>query len=196
MITTVAASTAAVLLLLRLVLFTSLHLVPSDYSPVRHAVSDYAVGRTRRLSTAMTWATALAWLALAVAAGRVLVAERTSVTAELVALAALFAVLPFLPTDTEGARRSVIGRLHLVAAIAWFALSYNLTGTLDRLLAPGPLLGRALTGLHWVALVSLVALVVSLLVPALRRRTFGLSERVFIVAINLFFLGTAIALLG
>lgn len=192
--TTVLAATAAVLFLVRLVLFVALHLVPSDYSPVRHAVSDYAVGRTRRLSTAATWTMALAWAALAGAVAGTSWAEKTEVLWQLVPLVVLFVALPFLPTDLEGQRSTTVGRLHLLAAIAWFALSYSLTGNFSRYLADAGVLGTALVVLHWVALASLVALVASLVVQPLRSRTFGISERVFIVAITLFFLLASIGL--
>jgi hypothetical protein len=192
--TTLFAVIAAALFLARLALFVALHVVPSDYDPVRHAVSDYAVGRTRTLCTAMTWTTALAWAALAVAVVGASWDEKAEVLWQLVPLVALFVALPFLPTDLEGQRTTTVGRLHLLAAIAWFALSYSLTGNFSRYLADARVLGTALVVLHWVALASLVALVASLVVRPLRRRAFGISERVFIVAINLFFLLASVGL--
>ena len=56
--TTLFATIALVLGLARLVMFIALHRVESDYNVVEHAVSDYAVGRTRALSSVMTWTTA------------------------------------------------------------------------------------------------------------------------------------------
>ena len=69
--TLILAALAAVCGLARLVLFLALHLVRSEYSFISHAVSDYAVGSTRRLSSAMTWVTVPFWglLAAAVAIG-------------------------------------------------------------------------------------------------------------------------------
>ena len=124
--TAVFAVVALVLGLARLAMFIGLHVHASDYDPVRHAVSNYAVGRTRPLSSAMTWATGGMWLALAVAVGLGFPqwSDRTGVIACLAVLALLFAALPFLPTDLEGERPTLVGRLHLLAAIAWFALSY------------------------------------------------------------------------
>ena len=60
--TTLFATIALVLGLARLVMFIALHRVESDYNVVEHAVSDYAVGRTRALSSVMTWTTALSCL--------------------------------------------------------------------------------------------------------------------------------------
>lgn len=192
--TAVFAVTAAVLFIARLGIFIALHIMPSDYSIVRHAFSDYAVGRTRPLTSAMTWVTAAGWATLAVA---VITMDdwpgKPAVYWQLIALALVFLVLPFLPTDLEGGPATTVGRLHLLAAIIWFALSYSLTGNFAQLLATPAALGIVLGALHWIALVSLVVLVVSLVLPGLRKRSFGISERVFILAITLFY---GIAALG
>ena len=171
-------------------MFVGLHLVRSDYNPVQHAVSDYAVGRTRRLSSAMTWTTGGMWATLAVAVGLGFPAwsGRVGVIACLVALAVLFVALPFLPTDLEGREPTLIGRLHLLAAIAWFALSYACMGNFARLLTEPRALGITLVALSWVALVSLTLLVVVLVLKPLRRRAFGVTERIFLVAVNLFYI--------
>lgn len=66
--TTALSSLALILTAIRFILFIRLHTVESPYSPIRHAVSDYAVGPTRRLATATTWLTSATWLALAGAA--------------------------------------------------------------------------------------------------------------------------------
>lgn len=184
----VAAPTAA-LMLTRLGLLTALHVVPSDCSPVRHAVSDYAVGRTRRLATAMTWAGAAAWAGLAATVATALPAweHRTSTTTWLLVLAALFVALPHLPTDLEGAPRTRTGTLHHLAAVAWFTISYSLIATFADVFA-GTALGGALHALHLVAAVSLACLVLALLVPSLRRRAFGISERVFLLTIAVSYL--------
>ncbi|MDT0156030.1 DUF998 domain-containing protein [Microbacterium sp. ARD32] len=193
--TLILAIAAAVCGLVRLGLFVSLHLVKSDYSVVRHAVSDYAVGSTRRLSSAMTWITVPFWalLAAAVAAGLPDWSDVTGIVVCLVALAAIFLVLPFVPTDLEGQKLSMIGRLHYLLAIAWFAISYACMGNFARLFsARGPeWLGASLTVISWIALVSLAVSVVVLIVKQLRPKVFGISERVFILSVNLFYLGVA-----
>lgn len=183
----------------RLGLFGALHVVPSGYNPIKHAVSDYAVGPTRRLSTAMTWTTVLTWLSLAAAIAVALPAwsYQTTATALLVVLAVIFAVLPFVPTDIEGEKRTRRGIFHYVLAIAWFAIAYSLTGDASRFAAAqwGGAIGSASVVLHWVALISLIALIAALVVPSLRR-FFGLAERVFIAAISVFYLVLAVGLLA
>ncbi|MEU0090556.1 DUF998 domain-containing protein [Kribbella sp. NPDC006257] len=189
--TTTFAAAAAGLFLIRLVLFAALHLVRSDYNLVEHAVSDYAVGPTRRLSSAMTWVTAAGWACLAVAVWSSDWDNHASVGVWLAILAVLFVALPIVPTDLEGARRTTIGRLHYLLAIAWFAISYTLTGTFH-----DHLHNTALNVLRWVAVISLAALVIALAVRPLRPKFFGISERVFILAINLFYLIAAAMLIS
>lgn len=190
-----SALLAAALWVLRLGLFVALHVVRSDYSWVRHAVSDYAVGSTRRLASISTWVAAAAWSteSIAVWTGLPGWAGRASTTAGLLALTAIFTVLPWLPTDLEGTRATWIGRLHLVAAVAWFAIAYHLTGPLATVLAGGPETA-ALHGLHQVSAVSLIALIAALVLPKLRPIAFGITERIFLVAVTLIHLLAVVVL--
>lgn len=189
------ALVAATLSLIRLALFVALHVMRSDYNFVEHAVSDYAVGRTRKVSAYMTWYTAGVWLTLLLA---LLIGpapqSSTSTIVQLVALVVIFVVLPFLPTDVEGQRRTATGTVHYIAAIAWFALSYSLTGNFSRMLADAGTVTVALTALRWIALVSLIALCIGL-IPSLRKRIFGISERIFLLTITLFYLLAAVLLM-
>lgn len=197
--TLILAALAAVCGLGRLVLFIALHLVRSEYSIVGHAVSDYAVGSTRRLSSAMTWVTVPFWalLAAAVAVGLPDWGDSTFVAIALAILALIFLVLPFVPTDLEGKKLTTIGRLHYLMAIAWFAISYACMGNFVRLFtAEGPAtLAQALGVISWIALVSLAVSVVVLIVKSLRPKVFGITERVFILAVNLFYIGAAIGII-
>lgn len=193
------ASAALVLGLVRLVLFVALHIVPSEYSIVKHAVSDYAVGSTRKLSTAMTWTTVLFWAALAAAVWTGLPdwSDTPTMTLALVALAVIFLVLPFAPTDIEGEKATFIGRLHYVLAIAWFAISYACMGNFVRYFTAHEVasLGAFLQVMSWIALISLVVSVAVLIIKKLRPKVFGISERVFILSVSLFYLGVATELL-
>ena len=193
------AAAAAVCGLARLAIFVSLHVIRNEYSPVRHAVSDYAVGSTRRLSSIMTWVTVPFWglLAAAVATGLNDWADATGIAVALAVLALIFLVLPFVPTDLEGEKASLIGRLHYLLAIAWFAISYACMGNFTRLFsALGPeWLAVTLTVVSWIAAVSLAVSVIVLVVKKLRTWVFGISERVFILSVNLFYLGVAVGLL-
>lgn len=185
--------------LARLGVFVALHLVPSEYTIVGHAVSDYAVGTTRRLSSAMTWLTAIFWalLAAAVALGVPDWSDATGITIALAALAVIFIVLPLAPTDLEGEKATMIGRLHYVLAIAWFAISYACMGNFTRLFTTeGPAwLAGSLGVIAWIAAISLAVSVLVLIVKRLRPKVFGISERVFILAVSLFYLGVAAGLM-
>lgn len=185
--------------LARLGVFIALHLVPSEYTIVGHAVSDYAVGPTRRLSSAMTWLTAIFWalLAAAVALGVPDWSDATGITIALAALAVIFIVLPLAPTDLEGEKATMIGRIHYVLAIAWFAISYACMGNFTRLFtAEGPAwLAGSLGVIAWIAAISLAVSVLVLIVKRLRPKVFGISERIFILAVSLFYLGVAAGLM-
>ncbi|MGJ7561707.1 DUF998 domain-containing protein [Brevibacterium casei] len=190
---------ALVLGLARLGVFVALHLVPSDYSIVSHAVSDYAVGPTRRLSSVMTWLTAGFWalLAGAVITGVPDWSDATGMTIALLVLAGIFVALPFAPTDLEGEKTTLVGRLHYLFAIAWFALSYACMGNFTRLFtAEGPAwLASTLAVIGWIAAISLAVSVLVLVVSRLRPKVFGISERIFILSVSLFYIGVAAGLM-
>lgn len=191
--TVVVAAIAFLLGIARLAMFVALHLVASDYNPIEHAVSDYSVGKTRTLSSVMTWTSAAMWafLAIAVGIGFPDWRDRTGIVICLSALALVFIVMPLLPTDLEGEPSTTIGKLHLLAAICWFALSYACMGNFVRLMHGG-VIGTLLSILSWIALVGLTALVTALIIRPLRSRVFGISERVFLVSTSLFYLLVAL----
>ena len=181
----------------RLAMFIALHLVPSDYNIVQHAVSDYAVGPTRRLATAITWTSAVFWATLAGAIALGPSTPEKGVTLWLAVLAVIFTVLPFLPTDVEGQPTTLIGRLHLVAAIAWFAIAYSCMGNIVRMLTPIAPRGlvSSLGATRWVTAAALIALVTALVIRRLKPFAFGISERIFLLAVYVFYLDTAAGIL-
>ena len=84
-----------------------------------------------------------------------------------------------------------------MAAIAWFAIAYSCMGNIVRLLTP--LAPRGLVSLlgatRWVTAAALTALVIALVVRRLRPYAFGISERIFLLAVYVFYLGAAAGLL-
>lgn len=193
------AAGATALFSLRLVLLGALHAVPGGVHPVRDAVSDYAASperRTRRLAAAASWSLAAAWLLMgaAVLADAPRLPAAGSIGAWMLVLGGVLAVMPMVPTDLPGERTTLRGRVHLLLAIAWFTLAYSLIRPMARLLGDAPPAG-VIRAVGTVAAVCLAALVLSRLVPALRTRTFGLSERAFIVAVTVAPLLCAIALM-
>lgn len=193
---TVLACAALALGVARTAMFVALHLVPSDYDIVHHAVSDYAVGPTRRLAAAMTWTSAVFWLALAAAVALAPANGGPGLAVWMLALAVVFALLPLLPTDVEGSAPTLVGRFHMLAAIAWFTIAYSCMGGFIRFFAPSAPGGlmALLVAVSWVAAVGLVALVPALVVRPLRRVAFGISERVFLLAVHVFYIAVAVGL--
>ncbi|UGS27209.1 DUF998 domain-containing protein [Microbacterium resistens] len=175
------------LFVIRLVLFAMLHLLPGGVHPLRETVSDYAASpsaRTRTIAAAASWTAATAWAALGagVLSDAALGANRLGVGAWLIVLGLVVAAMPFVPTDRSGQPATIRGRIHLLLAIGWFTLAYSTIGPLGRLLSGTP--AFVVGVLDPVAAVSLAALVISMVFPALRARTFGASERVFILVVT------------
>jgi hypothetical protein len=171
---------SAGLALCQFTLFTALHWRGPQYR-LREPVSDYGTGPLRSLFAVyvLTGCAAVASLGAAVLLSRQL-PLRAGVYLLLLAVIRL-GVLRF-PTDSGGMAQTRTGRLHLVFAIAGFALVYMAVDVLNG--AAAGVVSAAilpwLSTLHLIATVSLAATVVTLL-PALRP-LFGFAERVFILS--------------
>lgn len=192
------ALVAVALFAVRLLLFALLHVRPGGIDPVRDTVSDYAASRepaTRRIAGLASWTASAAWAALGTATLAVPGPTGTGVGLWLLVLAGVLAAMPMVPTDGPGAPLTLRGRAHLLLAVAWFTIAYSSIGPLGDLLVgdpsrPAPLGHRGLAvpwlydGVHALAAIALAALVISLVVRGLRRRTFGLAERAFILLVT------------
>lgn len=191
------AIVAALLLLVYLAIFAALHLTYTGYSAIRNAVSDYGVGRTAGQFRVAVIANSLGILALTGALagefGRRPVATADYVILLLIPVTRL--AMAFFPTDVPGERVTTIGRIHLLLAIASFTFVYlsvaNLTPYLSDI-ASG-VTGHLLVGLRWLTAAGLAGVVVTMVVPALRR-VFGLAERIFLLSSNLWFFVVALEL--
>ena len=75
-------------------------------------------------------------------------------------------------------------------------ISYACMGNFTRLFTQsGPAwLASTLSVIAYIALVSLVVSVIVLIIKKLRPKVFGISERIFILSVNLFYIGVAIGL--
>ncbi|MGP9502099.1 DUF998 domain-containing protein [Specibacter sp. AOP5-B1-6] len=182
---------AAVLFACRLGLFAALHVWPGGIHLFRNAVSDYATSSsplTRKLSVCSSWTAAAAWLALG--AGLLLdprwESQPVAPAIWLIILGVILATMPWVPTDGPGVRPTFRGRLHMLLAVGWFTISYSTMGPLAGLLdlAGIPALAETLSVSRIVAAIALAALVLSMLIRPLRSRTFGVSERIFILAVT------------
>lgn len=185
--------------LIDLGIFIALHVLPTGYSPISHAVSDYAVGKYSSLFRVRLWVNALGILTLAAAlvlathAGRIQLA-----TTDLLLLALIAPVrvaMSFFPTDIEGKKLTRTGLLHYLCAILSFAFAFialrDMTPALQQVF---PWVAGALGLLSVLLLPALIAVVVTL-VPALRR-IFGLFERIYLLTILVWLLLVSVALVG
>lgn len=180
-----------------LAVFVALHRLPTGYSPIRNAVSDYGVGRYRRWFTAGLWASSLGVLALAVGLGIGLgsppMAEHDLVFLGLITLARVG--MSVFPTNIEGQRFTRTAALHYVFAIAAFTFTYlaisHLTTQLKPI-TPWHSVERPLSWLAWLVIPALAGVVITMLRPL--RRIFGLFERIFLVTTNVWFLTVAVLL--
>lgn len=193
-ITIVLAAVVFTLRAASLGIFIYLTATNRKYNIIEHAVSDYAVGSAKRLTTVATWSTAVMWLLLAVLLWHSFSQweNSTAIIIQLLVLMLVFIALPFFPTDIEGEQPTLIGRIHLVLAVVWFALAYTCSGLFLPHFNAG--FGTALHVTRVVMAISLTALCIALIIKPLRRYAFGLSERAFLLSVHVFYLLVPIGL--
>ena len=168
-----------------------LHAKPTGYNLVRHAVSDYGVGTTRRLFTIYLGLAGLGGILLAAALmlrpEAPAIPQRTIVFLFLLALARIGVIL--FPTDLEGKPQTQTGMLHYLFAIVSIGFTYTIMAELTPIFQTNPD-WHAVTGilniLFTIATPVLVALVITLWKPL--RNIFGLFERLFVVTAMIWFL--------
>lgn len=191
--TATLALTAAALYAAGLAILALLHLRFPGHRLLRDPVSDYGVGASKPWFQAMGWAGSVAGLLLAWAMAR---AGLPGWIAACLAgsVAARLGVTAF-PTDLEGAAPTAAGRLHMLFAVVSFALYYTVVDNATPLLAAsaGAPWAGVLAPLRWLAAASLAALVACLVLRPLRA-WFGLAERIFLIAIPLWFLAASLVL--
>ncbi len=188
-----AAAIAAAFYVAAILAFVALHLKNRTLSIATSAVSEYAIGQSARLFTIYGIIGSLGAIALAVAT--YLRGDFPARVPLYLALLVLirFGVLVFR-TDKGGKADTAEGRIHLLFAIATFALTYMAlaaAGPDAERLAPSAL-AQCLQVLSWIAAASLAAVVVTLAPPL--RNFFGLAERAFLSSSLIWFLLFAIAL--
>lgn len=158
-----------------------LHVLPTGYSPVRDAVSDYAIGGHRALFWTFTTAGAVSGLALAIALARSHPSKPTLTVTMLLLSAAARLLIPVFPTDQNGSRfQTPKGTIHMVLAVAIFAsiavAASDLGGTLAHEPAWHAVKGLIDGWLPWVVTITATATGVAMIGPRLQR-IFGLIER-------------------
>lgn len=102
----------------------------------------------------------------------------------LLALMGYFGVMVF-PTDIEGSRKTISGRLHLLFAILQFTvLAIFLFQLTDVMSALVPSLAVFFLAIEWLIKIGIYGLVAALILPFLKPY-FGLLERIFLYASNI-----------
>jgi hypothetical protein len=174
-----------------------LHIKPTPYHPLRHAISDYGVGDTQRLFNIYLWLTGLGAAALAVALtvgrGALPVPSRTIMCLVLLVGARLGVSL--FPTDLEGQRLTHSGFWHYILAILSIGLVYTIMAQLTPFFqtrSAWQSVGSVLNLLLVLAAPALIAIVITMWRPL--RNIFGLFERLFVAITTLWFLIVSIFL--
>jgi zinc transporter ZupT len=189
-VTGLLAATSLTATLAYLVILAVLHVLPTGYNPIHHAVSDYGVGRYRSLFTVALYVSSVGVLALAFAllkgVGSPPLATRDVAYRLLIPLVRIGMTL--FPTSLEGQRISRTGLLHYAFAVAAFTFTYLAISAMTpalRELDPSGWARGPLGWAQWIVGPALALVVITMLRPL--RRVFGLFERLFLVATNLWF---------
>lgn len=164
-----------------------LHIKKNSYSFIKHAVSDYGVGPTKNIFQIRAWLDGFG--AISLAASFLLGLGLHSVLPLIIILAAVRICAGIFPTDLEGQKFTKTGLLHYIFAILSFGFAYMVIVKMNVFFSMQtswqPVYGILLILVN-IATPALVAVIVTMWKPL--RNIFGLCERIFIVAIGLWFL--------
>jgi hypothetical membrane protein len=167
-----------------------LHALPTGYNPVRHAVSDYGVGKYSVVFTVALYVSSVSVLTLAFAlltgVGSPPLTVRDLTYLLFIPLARIGMTL--FPTNLEGHRISRAGLIHYACAIAAFTLTYLVISGMTpalRALDPNAWARAPLAFSESTVGPALAVVVVTMLRPM--RKFFGLFERIFLLTTNIWF---------
>ena len=174
-----------------LLVFVSLHALPTGYNPVRNAVSDYAVGKYGTLFRIGLWFSAFGVLTLTFAMRRAVGSPPLPrvVSLYLGLIVATRIGMSLFHTDLEGAPVTRRGIVHYAFAIAAFTFTYLAISKSTPVLRDLDPSSWRRTALRWSAaavLPELAVVVLTMFRPL--RRVFGLVERIFLITTNIWFI--------
>jgi hypothetical protein len=176
----------------------ALHVLPTGYSPVTDAVSDYGVGRYRSVFWLQVVAGGVAGVTLAIGLNQLSPFAPTLAVAMLILSSVARFFIPFFPTDQNGSRfQTVPGTIHMLLAVVSFGGIAVAAGALWSTLMHYPAwfgVQTALNVLNWVILGSLIALVLGLRPEFRLHQIVGLFERLFYLSSLTWFFIVAIDL--
>lgn len=187
---------SAMLYMVAIAMFASLHRRAPETSWVRDAVSDYGVGPAARYFRIYGH---VGTLAAALLATQFALSKSPEIPR--VAVVSMFLLFAFrigvfvVPTDKPDAPASTAGRVHLLFAIASFAATYTAIANASPALATAApaWLSAIMSGGRFTAMVSLAGVVATMLPPL--KKVFGLMERVFLLSSMLWFLAANVLFL-
>lgn len=172
-----------------------MHFKNRDYSIFKHAVSDYAIGATSKLFILYCWASNFG------AAFLCIIMFRLNYIPTFIPILVIFMIisrifLTLFPTDLEGQKLTLTGKLHYLFAISGFALAYIIVDNCTSALSKATEFNSVYSYLHSISLVSMVSLiliVLTLFKPL--RSIFGIVERIYLISIATWFIVFAINIL-
>ncbi|GGG58008.1 DUF998 domain-containing protein [Paenibacillus radicis (ex Gao et al. 2016)] len=174
-----------------------LHVLPTGYTPIRDAVSDYGVGSYRGWFWLQVVAGGLACLFLAIALSQLRPFTPTNVVIALLVTTVSRILLPFFATDQGGSRfQTIQGSIHMILAVFNFGGLVWAAKALWATLSHYPVWQDAESLLNILASVMLwcvIAVVVGLVIPWFKN-FFGLFERLFLLSTYLWFFFISIEL--
>jgi len=185
-----SSSIGLITVVIYLGIYILLHFQTSKYNPIRHAVSDYAIGKTKKLfNTYVVFSIisiAAVWISL-------INIQSASIIPVLVSLAFIFLLLGRIfvlvfPTNLEGQKLTGTEVLHYIGAIISFTGAYIcMTSSFFISLANERLIYGILVTISFTALPALLLVIITLLLKPLRQ-IFGLSERIFLTLFGVWLL--------
>lgn len=172
-------------------IFILLQFLPTGYNPIRHAVSDYAIGKYHTLFNTYVWSSVVAGFAFAFALtinlGPTLVPGWVFILMVLLALVRIGLV--FFPTNIEGTRLTRTGAWHYLFAILSFGFIYTIISHMTpvlQIISPWRDIATVLASLETIVLYALIAVVIMLIPPL--RKIFGICERIFLTSTDIWFI--------
>jgi hypothetical membrane protein len=177
---------AALLTLACAAFIIRVHTLPTGYSPMSNAVSDYGVGAYSRYYRWQTAALAYAALVLAAAIARTTHPVPELIVFLLLTFAAARLLIPSFPTDLDRSRPTPTGRIHiLLAGVAFASIAWCAAALPDRV--DWPSLHGTLVVLGWIVVATAVASGLALTIRV-AEPYLGAVERLFYAATLVWFL--------
>ena len=172
--------------LIYLGIYVLLHILPTKYNPVNNAVSDYGIGRTKRI---FNFYLIFSFIAIAI----VWIEIRNNnlplwVSAAFILMLSGRTLVFIFPTNLEGQKINAITALHYVGATFSFAGAYIcMTNLFFVGLTNFKFVQEILNIINFAAKPALVLLGASLLIKPFRK-IFGLSERIYLTLFGIWLL--------